>query len=308
MKALLFICCCWLSAPLGAQSYYVATVRGAVYRDSVPLQRRQRVSLQDTLHFGSSDAYVRLAGPTGLHTLRPARTATGDYELLAALREELLPKAKPSETFAMSSALTMEADAFNFHNTLPVLDGYRAALKEWASYADRLAYLYIDTSGHYRLQPLPVVADSLVLRRDELRAAGERVAVVLVQDSVRLRQWLADPRAASRMKATLRQVIGGDVFSTDFGKRPQPLSKVLKRPRKYPAIVLDYLVANEVLDRASFLRDVYFYYDLAGVTEVNSFLYDYDYIDYFEEVYGPGISREFRIVALIENALRLRNP
>ena len=100
LLAAIFVC---LGLTLPAQSFYVALVKGNVYYEEVLLKPRTKIELKGNFRFTTKDDYIKISGPTGIHTIRPQEKPDGGYEFLRAVTQELFPAAKPRGSFVLST-------------------------------------------------------------------------------------------------------------------------------------------------------------------------------------------------------------
>ncbi|RMF01104.1 MAG: hypothetical protein D6772_05335, partial [Bacteroidetes bacterium] len=106
-----------LSLGAFAQVYYVAIVKGEVYYEDKPLKRRDKITLQGNLRFTSSDDYIKVSGPGGLHTVRPAGVRPNrKNEFLVAVRQELFPEVRLRATVGHNILSIDSGSYFNFNN------------------------------------------------------------------------------------------------------------------------------------------------------------------------------------------------
>lgn len=96
----------WVTG-LSAQNFYVAIVKGKVTYNDEPLKPRDKIELRGNLRFGSPQDYVKISGPTGIHTIRPTEKEGGGYEFLRAVTAELFPAAKPLGSYVLSTHITL---------------------------------------------------------------------------------------------------------------------------------------------------------------------------------------------------------
>ena len=184
---------------LTAQSYYVALVRGQVFYDNIPVKPRMKIELRGKLRFTAKDDYIKVSGPGGIHTIRPAEKAGGGYEFLRAVTQELFPRARAKGSFALATFVA-PGDAVNLYDDNQYKPQYYLAgerrpvdhILKPKDY-DRLHWVYGTTTGEARAVPALVIEDELVLDpavfrnpEGELLAAGPAY-LYAVRDHERLR-------------------------------------------------------------------------------------------------------------------------
>ena len=185
---------------LTAQSYYVALVRGQVFYDNIPVKPRMKIELRGKLRFTAKDDYIKVSGPGGIHTIRPAEKAGGGYEFLRAVTQELFPRAQAKGSFALATFVA-PGDAVNLYDDNQYKPQYYLAgerrpvehILKSKDY-DRLHWVYRTTTGEARAVPALVIEDELVLDPavfrnpdGELLAAGPAY-LYAVRDLERLRE------------------------------------------------------------------------------------------------------------------------
>jgi hypothetical protein len=92
-----------LAPGLSAQNYYVAFVKGKVFYNEAPLKVRDKITLSGNLRFSTGSDFIKVSGPSGLHTISPAKKDGGGYEFLRAVTAELFPVPKPVNSMVLSA-------------------------------------------------------------------------------------------------------------------------------------------------------------------------------------------------------------
>ncbi|MEM6771758.1 MAG: hypothetical protein AAF597_14340 [Bacteroidota bacterium] len=154
---------------LSAQSYYVALVKGKVYYEEVLLKPRTKIELKGNFRFTTKDDYVKVSGPSGIHTVRPQEKEGGGYEFLRAVTQDLFPAAKPRGSFVLSAwqniGETVSVYAENQYIPDYFVEGERLSIRGFLKPKDyeNLHWVYQTKAGGYRSVPVEIVGDDIVL-------------------------------------------------------------------------------------------------------------------------------------------------
>ena len=166
------------SSWLSAQNFYVALVKGEVYYQDQLLKPRDKVTLEGEFRFTSSDDFVKITGPTGIHTIRPVEKPGGGWEFILAVTEELFPAPRLLSTSVLSANYCpgdiMRLYCPNEYTAGVFFDGEEREL-DWDSRGFRPAevhYLFQTTETGIQLRPASTTAESYVIRRADFALAS----------------------------------------------------------------------------------------------------------------------------------------
>jgi hypothetical protein len=131
--------------------------------------------MKGSFRFSTPDDYVKVSGPTGIHTIRPIKKPNGGFEFLRAVKAELFPEAKPLKSFVLSTHVFLGdvLDIYDENEWDPeyFVSGERISLKNEMKRRDqkKLRWVYQTQSG-----ALHQAAPKLVGREMELQAPDFR--------------------------------------------------------------------------------------------------------------------------------------
>ncbi|MEM7574625.1 MAG: hypothetical protein AAF433_17095 [Bacteroidota bacterium] len=155
---------------LAAQNFYVALVKGEVYYQEQLLKPRDKVTLEGEFRFTSSEDFVKIAGPTGIHTIRPVEKPGGGWEFILAVTEELFPAPRLLSTSVLST-MYCPGDFLNLYcpneySAEVFFDG-EARSQSWNYLKVRPAevhYLFQTEETGIQLRPASTTEESFVVR------------------------------------------------------------------------------------------------------------------------------------------------
>lgn len=289
-----------LISDLNAQSYYVAIVKGQVYYQNQPLQRRDKITLGGQLRFSSPQDYVKVSGPGGLHTLRPPGQSAGSgNEFLLALRQEIFPTVRYSTT---ASPYIPPTDPTRPYFLLEgrgfaTFAGTNFALPE-ADLAQqkRLGFLH-ETPKGLRFQALPADATGFILDPAYMNVYDKKGRSLPILRSVLI--GIQDMTAWSAYWPTLKRLdqLSNTVVPTRSIGQTAPTVAI--------ATEYDRLGAIRFYDREAFREDIEPLVMSARPSSTREFMDDFSFsADYIQEQY-PGLrsSDAYREVAAAVNKL-----
>ncbi|MEM6397847.1 MAG: hypothetical protein AAF741_15970 [Bacteroidota bacterium] len=185
-KATFLVCLIFLLSAfsLSAQNFYVAFVKGKVYYQEKLLKPRDKVTLKGEFRFTTVDDFVKITGPTGIHTIRPVKKEGGGFEFILAVTEELFPAPRLVSTSVLSTSFC-PGDFFrlycpNEYTAEVFFDGEsRSFIYERADLLpDQIYYLFESKKLGYQLRQANLPDDRFQINRADYTLADPSDSVL----------------------------------------------------------------------------------------------------------------------------------
>lgn len=294
-------------APLSAQNYYVAIVKGEVYYNNKRIKKRDKINIKHTIRFTSASDYLKLSGPGGLYTLRATSQAAKKQgsEFWLSIKAEVYPRVTERPTTSSNFSLVENGiDTAYFR----LDDGYTTGFC-WEEKALGLRedvpmdniWAVMDTDAGLVTEPLSVVNNAITLdlkrwmpgKRDhEGSRKLQRVVFMQINDPDK---W-ESTRAQLKSSEDLWQHYPHFDHSASLEEETTPTATV-----ETPAgLILDNF-SPVVYNRKAVRKELKRLVKQSGATTPKEFMHDLYYDDYIDDTYG--YNNHYIILPILESLM-----